>query len=373
MKLIVSSAELLKGVLAVSKALPAKSAFPILENFLLDLKGNVLTITASDMEIRLTTEVEVEQSEQEGKIAVPAKHMIDLLKELPDQPLTITTKSESSFECKWTSGESVLPYFPAEDYPEASELEGPIVTVQFPAQTLVEGIASTVYATAEDEIRPAMNGVYFDIDTDSTNLVASDAHKLICYTASEVKASEKSSFILHKKPASILRSIIGREVETVDISFDAKNVIFKFDNTLFISRLVVGKYPQYRDVIPQNNSNILKIDRQLFLNSVRRIAVCANRASNHVKLDLNSGSMIVSAQDLGFSIAAHEQLDCQYEGDELSIGFKSPFLIDILSNMTSNGVEMKFLDSKRAALILPAEGEEERGKICGIIMPIMIA
>ncbi len=373
MKLIVSSSELLRGVLAVSKALPAKSPIPILENFLFDLQGEKLSITASDVEITLKTEIEVEQSIEDGKIAVPAKHMVDLLKELPDQPLTIATKGESSFECSWASGESILPYFPAEDYPETVTVEEPAVTVLFPAQTLVEGLASTVYATADDEIRPAMNGVFFDIDMESTNLVASDAHKLICYTASEVKASEKSSFILHKKPASILRTIIGKDVENVELTFDAKNVIFKFENTVFTCRLVVGKYPQYRDVIPQNNTNILKINRQLLLNTVRRIAVCANRASNHVKLDLTTGSMVVSAQDLGFSIAAHEQVDCQYEGDDLSIGFKSPFIIDILSNMSSGEVEMRFLDSRRAALIVPAEGEEESGKICGIIMPIMIA
>ncbi len=373
MKLIVSSSELLRGVLAVSKALPTKSPFPILENFLFSLKGDKLRITASDTEISLTTEIEVEQANEEGQIAVPAKHMVDLLKELPDQPLTISTKGESSFECSWTSGESILPYFPAIDYPESATIDDTAVTVQFPAQTLVEGLAGTVYATADDEIRPAMNGVFFDIDLESTNLVASDAHKLICFTAADVKTSEKSSFILHKKPASILRSIIGREVEMVELVFDTKNVVFKFDDTVFISRLVVGKYPQYQDVIPQNNTNVLKIDRQVFLNTVRRIAVCANKASNHIKLDLTSGSMVVSAQDLGFSIAAHEQVNCQYEGDDLSIGFKSPFIIDILSNMTSTEIEMKFLDSRRATLIIPAEGEEEKGRICGIIMPIMIA
>ena len=373
MKVIISSSELLRAVMAVAKAIPAKSPLPILENFLFELKGNVLEITASDSELTLKTQVEVESTSEEGRIAVPAKHMMDLLKELPDQPLTINTTSDSSFVCSWASGESTLPYFPAEDYPEIIGTDETAVTLQFPAQSLVDGISSTIYATADDEIRPAMNGILFDIDTDSTTLVASDSHKLICYTTTDVNASEKASFILHKKPAAILKAIIGKDAETVDIAFDSKNATFKFGQTMVICRLVVGKYPKYRDVIPQNNSNILRINRAQLLNTVRRVSVCSNKASNHIKFDLKSGSLMISAQDLGFSIAAHETMACQYDGDELTIGFKSPFIIEILSNMNCGEVVMKFLDSKRAALVVPAEDEAESEKICGIIMPIMIS
>ncbi|MBE6231352.1 MAG: DNA polymerase III subunit beta [Bacteroidales bacterium] len=373
MKLIISSSELLKGVMAVAKAIPAKSPLPILENFLFVLKDRTLEITASDSELTLRTLIEVESTIEEGRIAVPAKHMMDLLKELPDQPLTINTSSESSFVCSWASGESTLPYFPAEDYPEIAGTDETAVRIQFPAHSLTEGISSTIYATADDEIRPAMNGILFDIDTSSTTLVASDSHKLICYTTSDVKASEKASFILHKKPAGILKAIIGKDVETVDITFDSKNAVFSFGQTVVICRLVVGKYPKYRDVIPQNNSNILRINRTQLLNTVRRVSVCSNKASNHIKFDLKNGNLMISAQDLGFSIAAHETIQCQYDGEELTIGFKSPFIIEILSNMNCGEIVMKFLDSKRAALIVPAEDEEDSEKICGIIMPIMIS
>ncbi len=373
MKLIISSAELLRGVMAVSKAIPAKSPLPILENFLFDLTGDTLEITASDSELTLKTRIEVETAVEEGKIAVPAKHMTDLLKELPDQPLTISTSSESSFVCSWASGESTLPYFPAEDYPEITGTDDTAVTLRFPAQSLVDGIASTIYATADDEIRPAMNGILFDIDVASTTLVASDSHKLICYTTTDVNASEKASFILHKKPAAILKAIIGKDAENVEIAFDSKNATFRFGNTMVICRLVVGKYPKYRDVIPQKNSNILRINRVQLLNTVKRVSVCSNKASNHIKFDLQSGSLMISAQDLGFSIAAHETIACQYDGEDLTIGFKSPFIIEILSNMNCGELVMKFLDSKRAALVLPAEEEEESEKICGIIMPIMIS
>ena len=374
MKLIISSSELLRGVMAVAKAIPAKSPLPILENFLFDLKGTTLEITASDSELTLRTQIEVESTTEEGRIAVPAKHVMDLLKELPDQPLTISTTSDSSFLCSWAGGESTLPYFPAEDYPEITGAdESTAVTLKFPAQSLVEGISSTIYATADDEIRPAMNGIFFDIDINSTTLVASDSHKLICYTTAYVTASEKASFILHKKPAAILKSTIGKDVETVDIAFDAKTAEFRFGCTTVICRLVIGKYPKYRDVIPQNNSNILRINRVQLLNTVRRVSVCSNKASNHIKFDLKSGSLMVSAQDLGFSIAAHETMQCQYDGEDLTIGFKAPFIIEILSNMTCGELVIKFLDSKRAALVVPAEEEAESEKICGIIMPIMIS
>ena len=369
MKLVISSSELLKGIMTVAKAIPTKSALPILENFLFVLKGGRLEITASDSELTMKTGIEVENAEEEGQIAVPAKHLMDLLKELPDQPLSIRTVSDTSFEFSWSNGASTLPYFPAEDYPAFSATDESAITLDFPAQELTEGIASTIYATADDEIRPTMNGIYFDLDTDSTTLVASDAHKLVCYTTKAVTAPEKASFILHKKPAAILRSIIGKNTESVKISFDAKNAVFQFDSTIVICRLVVGKYPRYRDVIPQNNTNILKIDRQQLLNSVRRVSVCANKGSNHIKFNLFSGQLEITAQDLGFSLAAYEKLACEYDGDEFSIGFKSTFLVEILGNIDCTEIVLKFADGARPAVIVPSEEEDESGKICGILMP----
>ena len=362
MKLNVSSSELLKGLMDISKAIPAKSALPILENFLFDLKGNILEVTASDSELTLRTEIEVDTTEEEGRIAVPARHIIDLLKELPDQPVSICT----------ASGNSVLPFFPAEDYPEIKGTSDDAEKLEFPAESLIEGINSTIYATADDEIRPAMNGIFFDFGPESTTLVASDSHKLICYTAKEVKTPEKCSFILHKKPAAVLKSILGKDDGTVEIAFDSSTVLFTFGKTTMVCRLIVGKYPKYRDVIPQNNPSVLKIDRAMFLNTVRRVAVCANKASNHIKLDLKPGQMEITAQDLGFAIAAYEKINCDYSGDELTIGFKSTFLTEILANMSCETVVMKFADARRAALIIPSEEDDESGKICGILMPIMV-
>ena len=372
MNLTISSTNLLKALMDVSKAIPSKSPLPILENFLLVLKDGKLEITASDSELTLRTTVEVENCQEEDSIAVPARLMMDLLKELPDQPVGLKTISDNSCECSWASGNSVLPFFPATDYPEIKSTSENALKVTFPAESLVEGIQSTVYATADDEIRPAMNGIFFDIDLGSTTLVASDSHKLICYTTKDVEATEKASFILHKKPAGVLRAIIGKEADKVHIAFDSSTAQFTFGSTTMICRLVVGKYPKYRDVIPTANSNILQIDRQLLLNTVKRVAVCANKASNHIKFTLKEGQLEISAQDLGFALAAYEKVPCNYAGDELTIGFKSTFLTEILANMSCNSLVVKFADARRAALILPAEEEADTEKVCGILMPIMI-
>ena len=372
MNLTISSTNLLKALMDVSKAIPSKSPLPILENFLFVLKDGKLEITASDSELTLRTSIEVENCQEEDSIAVPARHMMDLLKELPDQPVGIKTISDSSFECSWASGNSVLPFFPASDYPEIKSTGDNALKVTFPAESLIEGIQSTVYATADDEIRPAMNGIFFDIDLESTTLVASDSHKLICYTTKDVQATEKASFILHKKPAAVLRAIVGKDAGNVEIAFDSATAQFTFGSTTMICRLVVGKYPKYRDVIPTANANILQIDRQLLLNTVKRVAVCANKGSNHIKFTLKEGQLEITAQDLGFALAAYEKVLCNYAGDELSIGFKSTFLTEILSNMSCGSLVIKFADARRAALILPSEEEAETEKVCGILMPIMI-
>ena len=372
MEFIVSSAELLKGVLNVSKAIPAKTSLPILENFLFVLGDGKLDITASDQELTLRTSVPVDVKE-DGSIAVPARQIIDLLKALPDQPLNIKTKGEGSFECIWNNGNSSLPYFPAADYPEIKGVGDDAETVVFPAQSLADGISGTIYATADDEMRPAMNGIFFDIDTASTTLVASDSHKLICYTTDDVKAEQKSSFILHKKPAAVLRSLLDKGEGDVELRFDASNVVFNYGATMMVCRLIVGKYPRYRDVIPQNNSNVLRIDRVQLLNTVRRVSVCANKASNHVKFNLTPGQLEMTAQDLGFALAAYEKLECDYAGEDLAIGFKSSFLVEILANMSCETLVMKFMDARRAALIIPSEEEAASEKICGILMPIMIS
>lgn len=374
MKFVTSSSELLKGLMSVSKAIPAKTNEAILENYLFVLGNNSLEVTASDKEITMKTSITVETSgaEDEGRIAVPARQLNDLLKELPDQPLTIRTISDNQFECIWSSGSSTLPFFNPDDYPECKSVEEGFKTVVFTGASLLDGISKTIYASSDEDNRPVMNSIFFDIKPEAATLVASDLQKLTCYTADDVKAAKPCSFILNKRHAAILKSVIGRDLEEITIEFDSKTVIFKFDNTTVICSLVVGKYPDYRTIIPQNNSNILRINRLVLLNTVRRISVCSPKGSNHIKFDLTPGSLEISAQDPGFEIAAHEKVSCQYDGSELTIGFKSTHIIEMLSNMSCDEVVMKFVDKRRSALLQPSEEELKTEKVFGIVMPIMV-
>lgn len=369
MEFKVSSSELLKGATVIAKAIPAKTTNPILEKFLLELKGDTLTITASDQELTMRTSIRIDAPDGDFSIAVDAKHLIELLKEIPDQPLRIKSLSDSTIEFGWSTGNSIMSFAPGTDYPEIKSLTGAPNSVTFPAADLVEGISSTIYATADDEMRPVMNGILFDFCEDSTTLVASDAHKLICYTTREVVSGTPTSFILHKKPAAILRGVLDKEIESVTVNFDDKSAMFSFGNTVVICRLIDGKFPRYREVIPKNNSNILKVDRTLFLNAVKRVAVCSNKSTYLLKFALKAGLMEITAQDTGMSVAAYEKVACQYDGDELMIGFKSTFLAEILSNMSCNEVVMKFSDPRKAALILPEADDSQSDKLCGIIMP----
>lgn len=374
MKFVVSSSELLRSVLIVQKAIPAKTTEAILENYLFVLDGDRLQITASDKEITLRTELEVVSVEEAGSIAVPARQMTELLKELPDQPLTIKSESESSFSCAWASGESVLPCYNPEDYPVIKTTGEGASTASLTTTTLANGIASTLYASSDDANRPVMNSIFFDIKPDGTTLVASDLMKLICFSTKDVKAAAECSFILHKRHAGVIKSILGKEEEDVTVTFDDKVAVFQFGQTTIICCLVAGKYPDYNAIIPKDtiNTNVLNINRSQFLTTVRRIAVCSPKASNHIKFDLTAGCLEVSAQDVGFEISAHEKIECQYEGDDLTIGFRSPHVVEILSNLSGENIIMRFADKRRSALILPAEADESSDKVFGIVMPIMV-
>jgi DNA polymerase-3 subunit beta len=374
MKFVVSSTELLARLLSVSRVISSKNTIPVLDNFLFVLKDGKLSITASDLETSLKASLPIENVDEEGEITVPAKLLVDSLKEFADLPLEFSTnENQTSIEITWANGNSTLPCTTADDYPTIATLSGDKTTITINSQVLLEGINRTLYATAEEELRPVMNGIFFDTDTESSTLVASDAHKLVCYTRHDIKSEQKSSFILPKKPASILKNLLSKVEEEVKIIFDQKNAYFEFESFILVCRLVEGNYPAYRSVIPKNNTNRLIINRQDFLNSTRRVSVCSNQASSLVKLKISYNQLVISAQDLDFSIAAHERLSCQYDGDPMEIGFKSTFLIEILSNLSYNDISLELSDPTRAALILPSGGNDPAEEILALIMPMMVS
>lgn len=372
MKFVVSSSELLRGLVSVSRVIANKPTLAILDSLLFDLKDGKLIVTASDGETTLRTSFSVDQVLEEGAAAIQAKLLIDSLKEFPDQPLTFQTDKASSLIITWASGASKIPFLPADDFPKLPEIAEDSTIFTIPTSILLNGINDTIYATAEEELRPVMNGIFFDIDTESTSLVASDAHKLVCYTVSSVKGESKNSFILHKKPASILKNILAKAEDNTKIEFDHRNARFTSGNTMLVCRLIEGNYPAYRTVIPKNNPNRLIIGRIDFLNAVRRVAVCSNQSTSHIILKISAGKIIISAEDTSFAISAYENLNCQYDGADIEIGFKAPFLAEILSNLPYENVCMCLADNCRAVLIISSDEKDPSEDLCALLMPIML-
>jgi DNA polymerase III subunit beta len=375
MKFVISSTDLLSHLQAVSRVISSKNTLPILDNFLFKLQDNELVITASDLESTLTTRMTLDNASGDGLIAIPARILTDTLKEFPEQPLSFDISNENySVVISTENGKFNVVGQNGEDFPQYPLLKENIkTTVKMDAEVLQHGITRTLFATADDELRPVMNGIYLDFSGESVIFVASDAHKLVRYKRFDVKTDKESSFILPKKPSSLLKNILSREKNDVVIEFDDKNVFFTLTNYLLVCRLVEGNYPNYNAVIPVNNPNKLIADRLDLINSLRRVSVFSSQASNLVKLELTPNQITVSAQDIDFSISAYEKLQCQYEGDNMEIGFKSTFLIEILNNLASQEIIMELSDPSRAGLLLPSGADNDGDDdLLMLLMPMMI-
>ncbi|MEA1896287.1 MAG: DNA polymerase III subunit beta [Bacteroidota bacterium] len=374
MKFVISSSELLSHLLAIGRVISPKNTLPILDNFLFRLEGNDLEITASDLETTLTTKLSVENASESGSIALPARILTDTLKEFAEQPLTFDINVETmAVVIISENGQFNIVGQKGLDYPQIPALkEEKKASLQMNPEVLLQGIAKTLFATADDELRPVMNGIFMELSLDNINFVASDAHKLVRYGRSDAKAEQEASFILPKKPASLLKSILPKEENQVNIEFDDKNAFFTLSDFKLVCRLVEGNYPSYNSVIPKDNPHKLTIDRIELYNSLKRISVFSNQASNLVKLQLTGNQITISAQDIDFSISAYERLNCQYEGEDMEIGFKSVFLIEILANLTSQEVVIELSDPSRAGIMLPLEKENEDENVLMLLMPMMI-
>ncbi|RPH34536.1 MAG: DNA polymerase III subunit beta [Bacteroidales bacterium] len=375
MKFVVSSTELLSHLSIVSRVISNKNTLPILDNFLFKLEGNELEITASDLETTLSTRLHLENVQEDGAVAIPFRILVDTLKEFSEQPLTFDiNQSNLGIVVHSENGQFNIVGQPAEDFPVRAELKPERkVTVKVPTEVLLNGISKTIFATADDELRPVMNGILLELAQNSLTFVASDAHKLVRYRRKDVQSDSDSSFILPKKPASLLKNILGKESGAISLEFDDKNALFTMSNYTMVCRLVEGSYPNYNSVIPADNPNKLSVDRVELYNALRRVAVYSNQASNLIKLTLGGNQLTVSAQDLDFSISAYERLKSQYDGDEMEIGFKSVFLIEILANISTSDVVLSLSDPSRAGLIFPLVNENPDEEILMLLMPMMIS
>ena len=372
MRFDVSSTALLSHLQSIGKVIASKNTLPILDNFLFQLEENTLTVTASDAETRLVTSLEVMNAEGSGLFCVSAKMLLDPLKELPEQPLTFDV-NDANLEVfiHFQNGKYNFIGQKGDTYPQQKPLSEQAVEVVMDAQLLLNGISRSLFATADDELRPVMNGVYFDFHTDDLTFVASDGHKLVRLRNLSVQSEERASFILPKKPATLLKNLLAKEEGLIRLQFDDNTAYVRCANCEMMCRLIEGRYPNYNSVIPKENPFQVTIDRMFLLNALKRVSVFSNQSSSLIKLHLEDNLLTVSAQDIDFSTSAEERIPCEYNGDELSIGFKATYLIDILGNISSTDVILQLADPSRAGLILPLENQENEDLLM-LLMPMML-
>lgn len=371
MKFIVSSSVLLKQVQGISGVLNSSNTLPILDNFLFEIKKGKLSITASDLETTMLAQLDVEAKE-DGLIAIPAKLLLDTLKTFPEQPLTFTIdNSNFGIEISSDYGKYKLTGQNGAEFPKTPKLDTSS-KLKIEALVLSNAINKTLFASGNDELRPVMSGVYFELNEDSLIFVATDAHKLVRYKRNDLKAEKGSSFILPKKPLNLLKNILGNVADGITISYNETNAMFVFGNTTLICRLIDGKYPNYNAVIPTENPNKLTISRNAFLNSIKRVSIFANKTTHQVRLKITGSELNVSAEDLDFSNEANERLTCQYEGEDMEIGFNSRFLIEMLSNLESEDINIAMSAPNRAGILTPSDKIEDGEEILMLVMPVML-
>lgn len=374
MKFIVASGELQKALNTVSGVISSSQSRPILENYLFDLEENNLKITASDGETTLITSLEV-KSDDNGKFAVPAKIFQDFVKTYGEQPLTLSVKDAadgngSLLEILDEKDNFAVALDNAEDYPELPEFDA-AQSVKISAGVLSEALNNTLFATSNDSLRPVMTGVLFQFKEDETNFVSTDSHRLVVYKRTDLINAEPIEFIMPKKPLAIFKNILASSNDEVTIEFNENMAKFTFGNNIWICRLIDGKYPNYSAVIPKENPNVLTINRNLLLNSIRRASIMSNKSTNQVRFKLSGNILHLHAEDTEYANKADMQIPCDYNGEDINIGFSSKFLTEMLSVLSADDITMKMSQPNRPGIIEPVDGLEDEENILMLSMPVI--
>lgn len=370
MKFIVSTTSLLKQLQLINGVISTNTVLPILEDFLFEIKGNELTISATDLETSMSTRMEIEAKE-EGKIAIPARILVDTLKTLAEQPLTFTI-NEDNFGVEVTTdrGKYKLTGENGDEFPRIPNAEN-VSELAMPSGILQRAINKTLFAVSNDELRPAMTGVYFQLANDGITFVATDAHKLVRYHRGDAVAAESANFIVPRKALSLLKSALPSEDTQVSISYNNSNAFFRFGDVELICRLIDARYPDYNAVIPKDNPNQLSVSRAEFLNTLKRVMIFSNKTTHLVLLKLAGSDLQVSAQDLDFSNEASERLDCDYNGEDMEIGFNARFLLEMLNVLDNEEVKVELSTPTRAGILLPTQADEHE-ELLMLVMPVML-
>lgn len=371
MKFIVSSSYLLKQLSAINGVITTNPVVPILENFLFEISDGNLTVTASDLQTSMITELQVEAKE-DGSIAIPAKILLETLRNLPEQPVTFSIDSNTySIEINSDNGRYKLAGENATDFPKIPTVSDGY-SVNMSSDTLGRAINNTIFATSNDELRPAMTGVYVKLDETNTTFVATDSHRLIRYRRVDVAADMGHSMIIPRKALTLLKSTLPAEMTNVNVEFNTSNAFFNFNQVKMICRLIDERFPDYENVIPLDNNNTVVIKKDELLSSLKRIAIYANKTTHQVRLKITGSELMVSAEDLDFSNEANERLACEHDGEDLEIGFNAKFLVEMLSNIDSDEITLKLSAPNRAGIITPNEKDEEED-ILMLVMPVMLS
>ncbi len=369
MKFIISSQTLLKQLQSIAGVLNSSNTLPILDNFLFEIKDQVLTISCSDLESTITSNLKID-AKSDGSIAIPAKILIDILKTFPDHPLTFSIDEKMSIEIASDYGKYKLSGYNGEEFPKSPIIEAPS-TVSISGFILQRAIEKTIFASGNDDLRPVMSGVFIQLSEKEITFVATDAHKLVRYKRNDVNSSSSSSFIVPKKPMNLLKSLLSNYDGEVKIDYNESNATFSFGDTILTCRLIDGKYPNYEAVIPNENPNMLTVDRNSFLQSIKRVSIFANKTTHQVRLKINGSELNISAEDIDFSNEANERLTCSYKGETIEIGFNSRFLMEMLNNMDTEHVIFELSAPNRAGLLSP-ENNEDGESILMLVMPVML-
>lgn len=370
MKFIVSSTYLLKQLQVLGGVINSSNTLPILDNFLFDIDHTKLTVSSSDLETTMSSVLDIE-SDSEGSVAIPARLLLDTLKTFPEQPLTFVIEDNNTVEISSNHGKYALAYADGAEFPKAITLEDPSSTT-IAGDILATAISKTIFAAGNDDLRPVMSGVFFQFSTDNLTFVATDAHKLVKYTREDVSASQQAEFIMPKKPLTLLKGILAASDENVTIEYNESNAKFTFENTVLVCRLIDGKYPNYEAVIPKENPNKLSIDRSQFLSSVKRVSIFSNKTTHQIRLKIAGAELNISAEDIDYSNKAEERLTCDYQGDDMQIGFNSRFLTEMLNNLNSDEVQLEMSMPNRAGILTPIDGLDEGEHVTMLVMPVML-
>ena len=370
MKFIVNSSYMLKQLSYINGVITANPVVPILENFLFEIDKSRLTVTASDLQTSMITEINVESKER-GNIAVPARILLDTLKNLPDQPVTFSMdESTYSIELSSDNGRYKLSGENATDFPKVPSVSNDF-SASISSDVLGRAINNTIFATSNDELRPAMTGVYVNLGDKNTTFVSTDGHRLVRYRRADVKSDNGSTIIIPRKALNLLKATLPSENTDVAIDFNPSNAFFKFGTIRMICRLIDERFPDYENVIPATSTIKMTINRTDFLSSLKRISIYANKTTHQVRLKITGSELQVSAEDLDFSNEANERLSCEHEGEDIEIGFNARFMIEMLSNLDTEQIKLNMSAPNKAGVILPVE-KDKNEDILMLVMPVML-